>query len=155
MRVELLYVGILIFIVGFASSSLLYETEKRTAFGGTIDRDNPSDYISGDEIHLYKDRIIIEKTGLIYAPVEDTKSMEPLLSSNSHVIEAEADVNQLSAGDMISFSKNGKTIVHSIIQIGYDKSGWYALTKGYNNEFIDNWKVRKKEIKGIVVGILN
>lgn len=155
MRIEIVYVGVLIFIIGFLSSSMLYEAEKRTAFGGTADKDNPSDFISGEEIHLYSDKLIIEKTGLAYAPVEDTKSMEPLLSSNSHVIEAEADIDLLKAGDIISFSKEGKVIVHSIIETGEDSEGWYALTKGYNNEFMDDWKVRAFELKGIVVGILN
>ncbi len=150
-----MYVGILIFIIGFATSSLFYEAEKRTALGGVVDRDNPSDYIRTEDIHLYNDKLVVEKSGLRYASVEDTKSMEPLLSSNSHVIEAKADIDSLVEGDIISFSKEGKVIIHSIVGIGADESGWYALTKGYNNDFSDDWKVRISEIKGVVIGVLN
>lgn len=155
MKVELVYVGILLFILGFSASSMLNEIQGRTAIGGVIDRDNPSEYISSEDIHLYSDRLVIEKDGLVYAPVEDTKSMEPLLSSNSHVIETEADFMDLLVGDIISFSKNGQVIVHSIVELGQDSSGWYALTKGYNNDFVDDWKVRSSELQGKVVGILN
>ncbi|MBN1644780.1 hypothetical protein JW851_01905 [Candidatus Woesearchaeota archaeon] len=155
MRIELVYVGILIFILGFTVSSLFDSTEPRFASGGTVDRDNPADHISGDEIHLYADKLVIEQKGLRYASVEDTKSMEPILSSNSHVIETQADINKLQKGDIISFSKEGQVIVHSIFETGTDSEGWYALTKGYNNDFIDNWKVRVSDLKGVVVGILN
>ncbi len=157
MRVELLFVGILIFIIGFSTASLFSEVEKRTAFGGTIDRDNPSDFITADEIHLYNDKLVIEKEGLKYAAVEDTKSMEPLLSSNSHTIETKPDIEKLGKGDIISFydASTGKTIVHSIVEISVDEQGWFARTKGYNTDFTDEWKVRFGDIKGVVVGVLN
>ncbi|MBD3362018.1 hypothetical protein GF358_04485 [Candidatus Woesearchaeota archaeon] len=155
MRVELVYVGILLFILGFSVSSMLSEVQTRVAIGGTVDRNNPSDSINSDEIHLYSDRMVVEKKGLTYAPVEDTKSMEPLLSSNSHVIEKEVDFSELVVGDIISFSKKGQVIVHSVVEIGEDSIGKYALTKGYNNDFIDDWKVRAFELKGKVVGVLN
>ena len=157
MRVELLFVGILIFIIGFSTASMFAEVEKRTAFGGSIDKDNPSDFITANEIHLYNDKLVIEKDGLKYAAVEDTKSMEPLLSSNSHTIEAIPEQEKISVGDIISFyeSSTEKTIVHAIVEIGTDDNGWYARTKGYNNDFADDWKVRFFDIKGIVVGVLN
>jgi len=155
MRVELIYAGILLFIIGFSASAMLEEVDKRYAAGGSIDRDNPSNYINGDEIHLYADKIIIDKPGLAYAAVKDTKSMEPLLSSNSHVIEAKPDKNILQKGDIISFTKQGKTITHTITEIKNDAQGWYATTKGYNNELNDEWKVRFNEIKGVVIGVLN
>lgn len=157
MRVELLFVGILIFIIGFSTASMFNEVEKRTAFGGSVDRDNPSDFITSNEIHLYNDKLVIEKEGLKYASVEDTKSMEPLLSSNSHTIEAIPEQEKINVGDIISFydASTGKTIVHAIVEIGTDDSGWYAKTKGYNAELIDDWKVRFTDIKGVVVGVLN
>lgn len=157
MRVELLFVGILIFIIGFSTASMFSEVEKRTAFGGTVDRDNPSDFITEEQIHLYSDKLVIEKEGLKYASVEDTKSMEPLLSSNSHTIETKPEQSKLNKGDIISFynAEEGKTIVHSIVEIGTDDSGWYARTKGYNTDFADEWKVRFTDIKGVVVGVLN
>lgn len=157
MRVEILFVGILIFIIGFSTASLFSEVEKRTAIGGSADRDNPSDFIATDELHLYNDRLVIEKEGLKYAAVEDTKSMEPLLSSNSHTIEAKPEQDKLGKGDIISFydASTGKTIVHAIVETGTDDDGWYARTKGYNTEFADEWKVRFGDIKGVVVGVLN
>ncbi len=155
MRIELVYIGILLFILGFSFNSVFDTIESRFATGGSNDLDNPSDRITSDAIHLYEDKLVVEKSNLRYASVEDTKSMEPLLSSNSHVIEAEADVDSLEIGDIISFSKENKIIVHSIVSIGSDSNGWYALTKGYNNDFIDDWRVRSFELKGVVVGVLN
>ena len=48
-----------------------------------------------------------------------------------------------------------QVIIHSIVEIGSDSEGWYALTKGYNNDFVDDWKVRSFDLKGVVVGVLN
>jgi len=155
MRVELIYTGILLLIIGFSAGSMIGEAGKRYAAGGTTDQDNPFDYISGNEIHLFSDKLVIDKPGLSYASVKDTKSMEPLLSSNSHVIEAKPEQNTLQKGDIISFTKQDKIITHAITEINTDAQGWYAITKGYNNEFNDKWKVRFDEIKGVVVGILN
>jgi hypothetical protein len=108
-------------------------------------------------IKLYQDKIVIAAEGLMYAKVEDTKSMEPLLSKNSHTIEVQPVQEQLQVGDIISFFEPsvGKTIVHSIVEIGYDEFGWYAKTKGYNNDNVDEWKVRFENVKGVVVGVLN
>jgi hypothetical protein len=145
------------FAAGFMFSAAVQQTETRTAIGGKVSTHSSQDRITDNLIQLYADRLVINKEGLMYAKVEDTKSMEPLLSKNSHTVELKPDINTLRVGDIISFYEpsEGKIIAHSIVAVGYDAHGWYAKTKGYNNDFVDDWKVRPGNIKGVVVGILN
>ncbi|MEM4263286.1 MAG: hypothetical protein QW666_00110 [Candidatus Woesearchaeota archaeon] len=154
--------AIIVFAMLMFSSGVLFaaafQQETRTAFGGTEGRAISQDRIESDQIQLYKDKLVIHAEGLMYARVEDTKSMEPLLSKNSHTIEKKVNSpDELKTGDIISFYEQsvGKIIVHAIIETGFDELGWYARTTGYNNIYADPWKVRFENIKGVVVGILN
>lgn len=157
MRYLLLCVAVLLFASGFVFATALHQTETRTPLGGKSSSAISEDRILDSMIHLYKDKLVVAAEGLMYAKVEDTKSMEPLLSKNSHTIEVQPIIEDMKPGDIISFYEPSvsKIIVHYIVEIGYDEYGWYAITKGYNNDFVDDWKVRFENVKGVVVGILN
>ncbi len=156
MKYAIILIAVVMFGCGVVFATALQQ-ETRTAFGGTAASAISQDRITNSQIHLYKDKLVVEADGLIYAKVEDTKSMEPILSKNSHTIEARPILKDLQVGDIISFYEPSldKMIVHMIIEIGYDEHGWYARTSGYNNVYDDNRKERFQNIKGVVVGILN
>jgi hypothetical protein len=157
MKYSVIVLAIMMFSCGVVFAAAFHQSETRTAFGGEKSIAVSQDRVTGNQIHLYKDKLVIAAEGLMYAKVEDTKSMEPLLSKNSHTIEAAPVIENLKVGDIISFYEPSvdKVVVHMIIEIGYDEQGWYARTSGYNNVYADSWKVRFENIKGVVVGVLN
>ena len=57
-------------------------------------------------------------------------------------------------GDIIIFEHKNTRIIHRIVKIGWDTGGWYAHTKGDSNPAEDPFKVRFKDVKGVVVGII-
>lgn len=157
MKYLVIVFAVVMFSCGVLFAAAFHQTETRTAFGGENSIAVSQDRISGNQIHLYKDKLVIAAEGLMYAKVEDTKSMEPILSKNSHTIEAFPVIENLKTGDIISFYEPSVStiVVHMIIETGYDEQGWYAKTSGYNNVYVDPWKVRFENIKGVVVGVLN
>jgi len=115
----------------------------------------PSDRIIRDNIHVFSDRAVIEKDNLIWAKVEDTHSMEPTLNSNSITLELKPlNYEDVKIGDIISYQKDTIVIIHRVVELGEDNFGWFAITKGDNNNKNDDYKVRFRNIKGVVVGIL-
>ena len=61
-----------------------------------------------------------------------------------------ADVH---TGDIISYETSQGTIIHRVVELGYD-GDWYAITKGDNNQQNDPEKVRFSQVKKIVVGVI-
>ena len=117
--------------------------------------DSPSDHIEADDLHVFNDKAVIEKDNLKWARILDTHSMEPVLNANSISLELLPDTSsEISVGDIISYSHDSKVIIHRVIFISEDSSGWYAITKGDNNKEADDYKVRFEQIKGLVVGVL-
>ena len=66
--------------------------------------------------------------------------MDPVLDNGTNAIEVvPQSFDEIGTGDIISYemeSING-TIIHRVIEIGFDSEGWYAITKGDNLEFQD------------------
>lgn len=44
--------------------------------------------------------------------------------------------------------------MHRVVEIGEDEQGWFAITKGDNNEEVDPGKRRFQDIKRITVGVI-
>lgn len=143
------------FMLGFYANAVKAESP-RYAYSDQKAEYN-GDRVSSDQIKVYKDRVEIEIEGAKYAPIKDTNSMQPVLNGGSHSIEVDvSDVTLLEEGDIISFYQPNidKMIIHSIIEIGYDEIGWYAITKGLNNDKEDPWKVREFMVEGVLVGVI-
>ena len=62
--------------------------------------------------------------------------------------------SELSIGDIISYKLGKNVIVHRIMTIEYDTTGWYTLTKGDNNKIVDPDKVRFEQIEGKIVVLI-
>jgi signal peptidase len=79
-------------------------------------------------------------------------SMEPNININDIIIVQEVEQNQINTGDIISFTKDGETITHRVINIETDVNGEiYYTTQGDANNVPDKEKVAFKNIEGKVV----
>ena len=91
------------------------------------------------------------------AKFTDTHSMEPTLGSKTTGLEiVPASNDEIKAGDIISYksAQSDDVIIHRVIKTDYDSNGWYAITKGDNNNDNDPEKIRFAQVKRILVGLL-
>jgi hypothetical protein len=161
--------GIALFIIFFSGGWLLSkeyygfgEDMPNTVIGQAFvnaspERASPSDIISEDKIRVYSDRIVIYVDHPLWAKFTDTNSMDPVFDSGSNALQiAPTSEKQIHVGDIISFTTNldDGTIIHRVKEIGYDKDGWYALTKGDNNVYDDSVKIRFSQVKKLLFGII-
>ena len=115
----------------------------------------PQNRLSQDNIVVYKTHATIKSENLRWAIIADTGSMKPTLTANTHVLQVVPQKpNDLAVGDIITYTYNNRHIIHRIIEINHDSYGWYAITKGDNNQSPDPEKVRFNQIDRVVVGIL-
>ena len=121
----------------------------------TVEKVSPFDWIKEDKIHVYADRIVVDLPNAEWATFTDTNSMDPILDAGTNAIEvvpkSAADVH---VGDIASYETEYGTIIHRVIDTGFDAEGWYAVFKGDNNAMPDPGKVRFDQIRRVVVAII-
>jgi hypothetical protein len=121
------------------------------------ERPSPYDRVTEDRIHVYKDKIVIDLPNAQWARFTDTNSMDPVLDIGTNAIEiVPQQPEDLHVGDIVSYESKyaDGTIIHRIIEIGHDDSGWYALMKGDNNQRTDPGKIRFSQIRRVVVALI-
>jgi hypothetical protein len=125
---------------------------------GPTDKASPSDYFTNGDVEFLGNQVIIHVSDPQWAVVAPTKSMDPVFDYGTDLIEifVKNPEQEVHAGDIVSYEipEMGITIVHRVIEVGYDSEGWYAIFKGDNNESPDPWKVRDSEIRRKVIGML-
>jgi len=141
--------GILAY-AGFDSLSS-YDKEIPFAISG-VELSSPNDRISDDMIRLYNNSILLKVENATIAEFTDTNSMDPFIDETANSIEIEP--YDLKVGDVVSYSFEGKKIIHRIVGIQEDELGLYYIMKGDNNQFVDKARVREEQITGVVVGVL-
>jgi len=113
----------------------------------------PKDRISQEQITVLKDHAELDIPNLEWAVIEST-SMLPVLGPGTHVLQAKPSFPEaLQIGDIVSFAREDKIIIHRIIEKGTDEQGWYVITKGDNNP-TDDGKIRFDQIDRVLVGII-
>lgn len=121
------------------------------------DRPSPSDIIKQEDIHVFSDRIIIYVDNPQWAKFTDTKSMDPVFDKEANALQiVPRSKEQINVGDIISFRTeyDSSIIIHRVVEIGYDDEGWFALTKGDNNAYMDRGKRRFEDITKLLFGII-
>ena len=116
-----------------------------------------SDHVSEDQIDVRGDGIAISLSGkdLRWTKYTNTNSMLPLLDEGYNGLEFVPESrDEIHVGDVISFFYKGENYVHRVIEIGTDEHGWYAITKGDSNKFIDDGKRRFEDVKGVLIGVI-
>jgi hypothetical protein len=152
---------IFIFVVLVILANLLSSIAlQKPLFFKLSSKDNPEmlspyDWIKEEQISVFDDRVVIELEKVEWAAFSDTNSMDPLLDSGANALlikpQTESEVH---VGDIIAYSYSDSTIVHRVIKIGWGDDGWYAITKGDNNDLEDPERVKFSQVRYIVVGIL-
>ena len=121
------------------------------------EKPSPQDWISEDQIHVTNKEIRIDLQNAEWARFTDTNSMDHVFDAGSNAIEiVPSHSAEIQEGDIVSYYSPaaGATIVHRVVETGYDDQGWYAFFKGDNINSRDPEKVRFKQIRRIVVAII-
>ncbi|MBS3171988.1 hypothetical protein J4438_00185 [Candidatus Woesearchaeota archaeon] len=150
-------IGLLLLAIGWLAHDVYSVAYEKPSIFVSKERISPSDRIQDSDLLMYEDRIIIKVNDANWAKYTDTNSMDPLLDVNSVGIEVQPKSElDLQIGDVVSYqaSWTDGLVCHRIIDIGYDKDGWYAITKGDNTSVNDPNKVRFEQIKYVLVGVL-
>ncbi len=144
-------------MMGYSLGAGMPATVLPHASGSAVERASPSNWIEQEQIHLYRDKVVIEMQDPQWAVFADSNSMDPFIDTGAHALQVvPQSEDDLAVGDVISFSRAGesKVIIHRIYEIGHDQDGWFATTKGDNNYAIDEGKVRFSQIHRVLVGVL-
>lgn len=156
----LLMIGFLGFLTIWLATGIFANVEKPTSiniFNNNNELESPSDWIKENQIHVYKDRIVIDAERIIWSKFTDTNSMDPLFDKGSNGLEMiPSDTDEIGVGDIISYRSkysNG-IIIHRVIEKGEDEKGIYFIAKGDNNDTADPGKIRFDQIEGVLIGIL-
>jgi signal peptidase I len=118
---------------------------------------SPFRKISKEDIRVYNDRVVIYVNKAFTASFADSKSMYPFINKDVFALEIRPDnKTDLKIGNVIGYESKtfNTTIIHRIVEVGEDESGWYAVTKGDNNPAPDPDKVRFENIQGVLVGLI-
>jgi len=152
-----------IFLAGWLSSttySNLDGLQFETPFSFRLvapELESPYDHIGEDQIHVYKDRVVIDLEDAMWARFTNTNSMDPIFDSEANTLELRPEkVSDIHVGDVISYRPEGNDglVVHRVVEINVDGDGWYAIVKGDNIANPDPGKVRFNQINGVLVAII-
>jgi len=165
----LCFVGVLFFWLFFFSNSIECLNLQKNSFSVVpsvySDLNNVSFFVENNKIVI----VFPEGSVLNYGFTVDSNSMLPGLSSRNIVFfKKPVSENELSVGNIIAYDNNCvhdfvlrycvncnyPSVLHKIVFIGFDDSGWFALTKGDNNLVVDKCKVRFKDVYWKVVGLI-
>ncbi len=169
------FVFLMIFLVGWLASSVysdvvnsysktfeIHEVENKPSGNSVksdynIDKSSPSDHVKESQIHVLKDKIILDIKDASWARFTDTNSMDPVIDSGSNSIEIKPKTTEdVKVGDIISYHSEyaDGLIIHRVVEVGEDSTGWYVRVKGDNLENKDPGKIRFSQIEGVVVGVI-
>lgn len=114
----------------------------------------PHDWISEENIHVYRDRIVIDIDDASVSRYADTGSMKPVFDKGANGIRVVPQNEEgIHVGDIVTFEREGLLIVHRVIETGDDEQGRYFITQGDNNNVSDG-KIRFKDIKYVTVAVV-
>ncbi len=159
----------LVFLLGWATSNLYTEayaenyeinfdaTEGFQTFIVAKERLSPQDRVKEDQIHVYDDSVVIRIDNPEWSTFTDTNSMDPIIDKGANAIHiVPASEEEIQLGDIVAYesSHRGGTIIHRVVETGFDESGKYFIMKGDNNLEPDPGKVRFAQIKRVLVAVI-
>jgi hypothetical protein len=137
---------------------LKQNTGERTGlFLASQELDSPMDRIPESDIHVYKDRVMIDIENAQWSTFTDTNSMDPVLDYGANAIQiAPNSPEEVHVGDIVSYESDYSdgVIIHRVIEKGTDENGAYFILKGDNNARADPGKIRFSQIRRVVVAII-
>jgi hypothetical protein len=126
---------------------------------GGREKPSPTDRFRLEDVHVTASRVTIDGiSGRRFetAVFTNTNSMDPLIDEGSQALQiVPLSEKDIAVGDIISYdSGQYGVIIHRVVKIDKDDQGWYAIAKGDNNPVADPFKVRFKQIRRVLVGVL-
>lgn len=136
-------------IIELQNTNIIVNPKSNNTFG-------PSNKILIDDLYLEDTFVRLNVNNISLSRFFDSGSMQPTLNSYSTGLKMPIySIEQVKVGDIISYkTQESKLIVHRVIRVSKDQKGWFAITKGDNNDVEDEQKVRFEQINGIIIGIL-
>jgi len=123
-------------------------------YGNNEEVNAPYDFISEDDIIVYPDKIVLEIENYTLSKYSFSKSMIPVFDSGANGVgikpNSEEDIH---LGDIITFRQGDSLIVHRVVEKGIDSEGWFFITRGDNNNIIDD-KIRFSQIDSVLVALI-
>lgn len=77
-------------------------------------------------------------------------SMNPIYYRGDAVIYKKVKASEVKEGDILAFQVDRVLVTHRVKKIMSDKNGIYFITKGDNNDSVDNYDVREGNVVGVV-----
>jgi signal peptidase I len=143
---------LLIFLVGFVVGQFWDSFSNGRTTGLAVNL--PSDFVSDNKISVYDDKVVIEIVGAQISTYESTGSMLPTLGAGMNGISVvPSSPDEINVGDIVSFRRGDKLIVHRVIGKGNDAEGLYFVTKGDNSPS-DDGKIRFGDIERVLIGLI-
>lgn len=118
---------------------------------------SPYNWIKESQISVEGNQVVIKIDDAQWSRFTDTNSMDPVIDKGANAIQIVPENEaQIHVGDIVSYESDYSDgiIIHRVVEVGYDKDGWYCLMKGDNNSRVDPGKVRFKQIKRITVAVI-
>jgi hypothetical protein len=118
---------------------------------------SPGDWVKEEQILVEGDKVTITVEGAQWSRFTDTNSMDPVIDEHANAIQIiPKDQSQIHVGDIVSYVSDyaDGTIIHRVVEIGYDDGGWYCLMKGDNNKANDPGKIRFSQVKRVTIAII-
>jgi len=159
MKTSILIMFSIVFLLGFLSANiasfyLISGLEVPFLFWNSSNDDAPFDFIDERDIKVYHDRIVIFIDDASLSKYAPTGSMLPIFDQGANGIRiAPNSEEDIHVGDIISYERAGRLIVHRVVEKGIDEEGVYFIAKGDNNEISDG-KVRFDNIRYVTVGVI-
>lgn len=125
--------------------------------GKAIERPSPKQRVTYDKVEVYSDKVILDIQGAVWASFTDTNSMDPVIDENSYALEIVPEKpEEIQVGDIISYNTPlaEGTIIHRVVDKGFDEAGTFFIAKGDNLPNNDPGKIRFNQIQRVVVGVL-
>ena len=129
---------------------------------------SPRDIIAQSDIVYLGDKQIVTIGNVLpkvwLTTVADTNSMDGTIDIGHTMILSNNKkyLDKVDIGDIVVWQKwvlwvnklASKTIMHQIIAIAEDDKGWFCYTQGINCPSKDPWKIRRKDIMWIALGVI-
>ncbi len=117
---------------------------------------SPQNRIDESQIRITNRSFSVIVNNPQWSRISDTKSMEPVLMWGANSVGIiPKDVTDIGEGDIISYQDVfNDTVIHRVMEVGYDEEGWFAVTKGDSNYYEDPFKVRFSQVRRILIAII-
>ena len=122
-----------------------------------LERISPFDRIKESQIIVDDNKVVVELKNPKLASFLNTNSMDPILDETANAIEIIPESeDDIKIGDIVSYNSKEKniTLVHRVIDMGYDSEVKYCILKGDNNVHPDQEKIRFRDIQRLIVMII-